>query len=166
MALQAIRYRFRQPFRAPARAAFEWCTAFEADDSALLPYRHRRRVRWLANDALILTDTRWTDGRPRTIRRLVRIHPYLMAWTNTHLDGPFRHSQFWYRIFSDGPKKSHLEFEGLQLMPMAGRPTRRQLLAQARALAAEDSALWRKHLGPALERSVGRPSAMGAGRRS
>jgi hypothetical protein len=88
-----------------------------------------------------------------------------MAWTNTHLDGPYRHSQFWYRIIPDGPRKSHLEFEGLQLMPMAGRPSRRQRLAMGRSLAAEDSALWRKHLGPALEGELGRAPSRAPGRR-
>ena len=94
MPLYSLQYVFRQPLNAPPKAAYSWCTDFEPADGKLFPVKWRRSVRRLSKDALVLTDTTYPAGRPRRIHRLVRLNPSEMAWTNTHLDGPFRHSQY------------------------------------------------------------------------
>jgi hypothetical protein len=171
MAIVSLRYRFRQSFRVPARAAFGWCTDFGPSDGRLLSTRTVRSVRRLTDDALVLTDTTRPRGRRLRIQRLVRIDPAHLAWTNTHLDGPYRHSQYWYRIVPDGPDRSHLEFDGLRL-----ETSTRPASAKVRAREAErnrrlDARTWRERLAPALERdlatALGRPRKPGRrGRRA
>ncbi|MCI4322853.1 MAG: hypothetical protein L3K03_02345 [Thermoplasmata archaeon] len=151
MPVHSIRYRFRQPFRAPASAAFAWCVDFRPSDAALLPHWESRSVEWISDDALILTDTSARRGKSTRIRRLVRIDPSEMSWTNTHLDGPRRHSQFWYRVVRDGPNHSHLEFEGLELVTAARALTPKQITTLAASHRTEDAGMWRREFAPVLE---------------
>jgi hypothetical protein len=150
----SLRYRFRQAFRASADEAFQWCTDFRSSDGALLSDRTKRTVRWLTRDAAILTDLSFPGGRRRRIRRLVRINTGQRAWTNTHLDGPFPGSQYWYRVVPDGRTRSHLEFEGFKLVEVARRIPPSEIDARARAERAGDSGFWRRSLAPALELDV------------
>jgi hypothetical protein len=150
----ALRYRFRQPLRAPARAAYDWCTDFGPADGRLFSERTVRSVRRLSEDALVMTDTTFPRGRPLRIHRLVRLNPTVMAWTNTHLDGPYRHSQYWYRIISDGPGASHLEFIGLRLETCPRLPSDAEATRRAEECRRHDSAEWRHHLAPALARDL------------
>ena len=154
MPLYSLQYSFRQPLSAPARASYAWCTDFGPDDGKLFPVKWVRSVRWLAKDALVLTDTTYPAGRPRRIHRLVRLNPSEMAWTNTHLDGPFQHSQYWYRIVSDSSRRCHLEFRGLRLVT-SPRPLSASELARLTYLERRsDSDLWRRRIAPALRRDL------------
>ncbi|HTW56052.1 MAG TPA: hypothetical protein VMG36_06405 [Thermoplasmata archaeon] len=154
MSLVSLRYRFRQPFPVPARAAFAWCTDFGPGDGRLFLARTERRVDRLADDTIVLTDTTYPNGARRRIRRLVRLHPAAMAWTNTHLDGPFRYSQYWYRVVPDGARRSHLEFDGFRLVQRPGRPSATEVARLAAAECAGDAKTWREQLAPALVRDV------------
>jgi hypothetical protein len=154
MPVLSLRYRFRQPLRASAREAYVWCTDFGPDDGKLFFEPTRRSVHRLSEDALVMTDTTYPQGEVLRIRRLVRLDPVEMAWTNTHLNGPYRHSQFWYRIVPDGPRRSHLEFRGLRL-----ESSPRSLSASERAIRAEkcrrsDAEEWGRRFAPALERDL------------
>ncbi len=148
----SLRYSFRQPFRVPARTAYAWCTDFGPEDGPLFSNPTRRSVRRVAADAWILTDTTGRPPNTRRIRRLVRIDPEGMAWTNTHLDGPFRHSQYWYRVVPDGSRRSHLEFTGFRLVtidrPISPAEVARRSMEERR----HDAREWRRFLTPALER--------------
>jgi len=152
MVLVSVRYRFSQSFGVSAPTAYRWCTDFGPEDGPLFSERTRRSIRRLSGDALVMTDVTFPSAGPRRIRRLVRIDPAHMAWTNTHLDGPFRYSQFWYRIVADGPNKSHLRFVGLKLenslRPLTRSETARRSVSNKRS----DSGEWRRRLAPALER--------------
>jgi len=157
MPVASVRFRFRQPFRVPAKAAYEWCTAFEPSDARFFDQKWRREVRRVTEDAIVLTETTWPAGRARVIQRLVRLSPQDLAWTNTHMAGPFRNSQYWYRIVPDGAVRSHLEFTGMRLVR-----TRNSLSAAEKRRLAEqerqsDSALWGR-IAPVLERELGSPS--------
>jgi hypothetical protein len=154
MPIVSLRYRFRQPLRAPAREAYAWCTDFGPDDGKLFSEPTRRSVRPLSDDALVMTDTTYPRGRLLRIRRLVRLNPSELAWTNTHLNGPFRHSQFWYRIVSDGARKSHLEFQGLRLERSPRRLSAAERDGRAELCRRSDSEEWRRRLAPALERDL------------
>lgn len=156
MPIVSLRYHFRQPFHVPAEAAFRWCTDFGSWDGKLFSNRTRRSVRWLTEDALVMTDTTYPEGRVRVIRRLVRIHRPEMAWTNTHLDGPFRHSQYWYRVVPNGPRRSYLDFTGLRLVKVARQPSPSAVAKLAENERRGDSGEWRSHLAPALERDLAR----------
>jgi hypothetical protein len=154
MPLISLRYHFRQALNVPARAAYDWATDFDPADGRLFSRKTRRTVHRLTDDAVVLTDVTYPDGRPRRIRRLVRMDPAGMAWTNTHLDGPFRHSQFWYRIVPDGRSASHLEFEGFTLEEVPRRLSSAMVAARAAQNRRHDSAEWRDYLAPALEAEV------------
>ena len=121
---------------------------------ALGPRRVPRKVEWLSPDALLLTDTipkgRGTDSKTR----LVRLYPKRLAWTNTHVRGSSRHSQFLYELAPSGRGTSRLEFTGLQLLRLARRPSARATATLGRTLAREDAALWRV-LARAMARDLG-----------
>jgi len=154
MSVSSVRFRFRQSFRVPAAAAYEWCTDFRPGDARFFDVKWRREVRRVAEDAIILTETTWPEGRTRVIQRLVRLNPQALAWTNTHIWGPFRHSQYWYRIVPDGARRSHLEFTGMRLVRTARPLTVAEKTRLAEQERRSDSALWRR-IAPALEREVG-----------
>ena len=164
MPLYSLQYVFRQPLNAPPKAAYSWCTDFEPADGKLFPVKWRRSVRRLSKDALVLTDTTYPAGRPRRIHRLVRLNPSEMAWTNTHLDGPFRHSQDLVRIVPDGPRRCHLEFRGFRLVTT---PRALSTSGVARLTDLErrsDADLWRLRMAPALRRDLTptRPASRGS----
>jgi hypothetical protein len=152
--VSSLRYQFRQPFRVPGPAAYRWCTDFRPSDGALFEVPWQRSVRKLSDDALILTDTTFPNGRARRIQRLVRLDPSKMAWTNTHLNGPFRHSQYWYRIVPDGPRRSHLEFAGMRLVRSPKRLSAAETARLTGIEQRQDSGLWRRRMAPALERDL------------
>jgi hypothetical protein len=159
MVVHSVRYRFRQPFQAPASAAFAWCVDFRPSDAALLSGWKSRSVEWLTDDALILTDVSATDGKPVRIHRLVRIDPSKLSWTNTHVDGPHRHSQFWYHVVPDGPRRSHLEFEALEILYRSHALSAKQIAELSAAERKGDSKVWRTGLAPALNADLsGSPS--------
>jgi hypothetical protein len=156
MPLIALRYGFRQPFHATAEEAFAWCTDFRPSDGALFEDGRTRRVRRVADDTVLMTDIPVRGSGDPRITRLVRIFPDERAWTNTHLSGPFRYSQFWYRIERDGARRSHLEFRGLKL-ERRSKPTAPGVVARlARAEGRSDAMTWRTQLGPALDADVRR----------
>ncbi|HEV2520305.1 MAG TPA: hypothetical protein VGX00_06780 [Thermoplasmata archaeon] len=86
-------------------------------------------------------------------RKLVRLRAAERAWTSTHLTGPNRYSQFWYRILPDGPNASHLEYRALHLEPSPKPPTAAQRDRLRRRLAKEDARAWRT-LARALDRET------------
>ena len=152
--IASLRYEFAQPFRVGAQAAFEWCTDFRPSDGQLLEKNSRRSVRRLSEDTFILTDTTFPKGRPLRIRRLVRLDRPRLAWTNTDLDGPFRHSQYWYQILSDGPGRSHLVFTGHHLLRGPTPLTSSEIRRFTRRELNHDLRLWRDSIGPALNREL------------
>ncbi len=152
----SLRYRFRQPFRAPAKAAYAWCTDFRPSDAEIFGDRRLRSVRVLAADAVVMTDVTYPSGRRTRIQRLVRLFPEELSWTNTHLNGPYRHSQFWYRIVPDGPRRSHLEFSGLKIETHARPLSAREVGRLAAANRRSDAATWSRRLGPALDQDLAR----------
>lgn len=165
MPLYSLRYRFRQPLRAPARAAYAWCTDFEPGDGKLFPVKWRRSVRRLSDDVLVLTDTTYPEGRLRRIHRLILLNPSEMAWTNTHLDGPFRHSQYSYRIVSNGARSCHLEFRGLRLVTSPRELSAPEIARLTDLERRSDADLWRLRMAPALRRDLAAPGKITGGSR-
>jgi hypothetical protein len=165
VALIAFDYRFTTRLPASADAAYRWATDYAPDDWARMGQVGRRRIEVVAPRTILLTDTiRRPDGTV-TKKRLVRLRPRDRAWTNTHVGGPTRHSQFFYHITPRGPRASMLEFVGLQV-ERAPRPLSPARLARrAREVAAEDAALWRR-LARVMASELGTGSRRRRGRRS
>ncbi len=135
----SVRYRFSQPFNVSAQAAYEWCTDFRADDLARMGQVGTRKIRRINDDTLILTDV--IKGKRERKQRLVRLNPDRMSWTNTHLNGSNKLSQFWYQVVPDGAQSSHLEFTGLRVN--YGKPPEHAKIEEmADELAVEDSGDW------------------------
>ncbi len=146
MAILTAQYRFRQRFRVPAAQAFRWCVDFGPADLALEGTRGRRRVRRIADDLVILSDTFLRPAGPPLVKtKLVRIRTSQMSWTSTHLTGPNRFSQFWYRIVPDGPRASHLDFTGLHVERSVSGVGAAAETKLARRLAKADSLGWKKY---------------------
>ena len=120
----SIRYGFSQPFNLPAETAYQWCTDFAPDDWGRMGKEGTRKIKRINEDTLILTDTvivgEGKGRRPVTKQRLVRLNRDRMAWTNTHLTGPNKHSQFWYHIVAEAEDRSRLDFTGLQITKGCG----------------------------------------------
>jgi hypothetical protein len=115
MAVSA-RYQFRQNFSVSAREAFDWCTAFDEDDNALMGDSEvKREIIYITNDTLLLKDTFRTPTGTVEKQKLVALYPDQHQWTSTHLSGPNRHSQFIYVITPRGKGASVLEFTGLHI---------------------------------------------------
>ena len=135
-----VRYKFSQSFDVPAERAFRWCTDYQPDDWAIMGKEGTRRIKRLNEDTLILTDTVVGKSGPVTKKRLVRLNVQELAWTNTHIDGPNKHSQFWYQIVSMGDG-SRLDFVGPQVN-YGRRPSPKRIEKMARDLRNEDSGMW------------------------
>ena len=141
MAANSIVYAFKVPLPAPADVAYRWATDYRPDDPARMGEVGIRTIDKLAPDTLLLTDTLRQKGRTVRKTRLVRLRPKERAWTNTHLGGPYRHSQYLYRIVPTGRKTSRLEYAGFQIeygpaLSAAARARR------AKEVRREDRASW------------------------
>jgi hypothetical protein len=103
----------------------------------------KRQIENLSQDTIILTETSPSGkgGGQVTKKKLVRLYPARMFWTNTHIAGPNKYSQFLYQIVSEGKLKSRLDFVGLQVEHRA--MTKANAAALARKLRKEDSTAWR-----------------------
>lgn len=115
MPANSIVYAFNVPLPAPADVAYRWATDYRPDDPARMGEVGIRKIEKIAPDTLLLTDTLRRNGRTVRKTRLVRLRPKERAWTNTHLGGPYRHSQYLYRIVPTGRRTSRLEYTGLQI---------------------------------------------------
>ncbi|MGC4115132.1 MAG: hypothetical protein QM765_11095 [Myxococcales bacterium] len=150
MPLISLHFTFTQRFRLPAREVYAWATDFSQDDPDVMGLSGSRRVEHLAPDTVLLTDRFGPQGKRVTKKKLVRLYPERMSWTNTHLAGPNRHSQFLYELVSDGPRACHLVFTGSQVNYPAKAPSAKELKAMVDQVREDDAALW-KRLAAALQ---------------
>jgi hypothetical protein len=147
----SIAFSFDQRFPFAAAEVYAWATNYDPADIERMGLRGRRRIRRLNDDTIILTDRfEAPDGTGVSKRKLVRLFPERLTWTNTHVAGPNRHSQFLYVLVPEGADACRLEFTGRQILQLEGA-TRRDVAAHARRLRKEDAAIW-KNLARALRR--------------
>ncbi len=153
MPLVSVPYQFSVVLPAPPRAAFRWATDYAPDDWARMGQEGIRRIATLTPDAIVLTDTVLRGRSWVTKTRLVRLYPGRLAWTNTHVGGPARHSQFLYELEPAGRGRSRLTFTGRQIERSARPLGPSALAARSRELAREDRALW-LHLATVMRREL------------
>lgn len=155
MPLQRTPYRFSVQLPASRERAFRWATDYRPTDLNLMGEHGRRKVERLAENVLRLTDAYETPrGRVSKVK-LVHLLPDRLAWTNTHLSGPARFSQFLYELRPRGRNGSRLHFTGLQVEHVARPATARAVARRAKDLAREDSRAWRR-LATAMARELRR----------
>lgn len=136
----SVHYKFTQHFALPARTAYGWCTDYDPGDLRLGGSKGERKIRWLNEDTLVLTDTYFTRKGKLVKKRLVKLYPKSLSWTNTRISPDARYSQFLYQIIPE-PGGSKLVFTGSQMFP--GKATASRRAALARRIAKEDSAEWK-----------------------
>jgi len=135
----SARYQFHQKFSVSAGEAFDWCTAFDADDNALMgDSEAKREIFNVAKGSLLLKDTFPTPKGTVEKQKLVALYPNQRQWTSTHLSGPNRHSQFLYTITPKGKNSSVLEFTAVHIE----YDEKADSDALAERLCREDSAAW------------------------
>lgn len=145
----SIRYGFTQYFTVPARKAYNWCIDYKPKDLSLMHLKGSRRIRKLTEDAILLNETTYANGKIVKRTKLVRLDRRGLSWSNTHVSGPFLHSQFLYQISPIGKKRSKLEFNGLLLVHSTIRLSREKLRRIAKEERLQDSTSWR-HLAKAM----------------
>jgi len=137
----SVHYKFSQHFDFGAEEAYRWCTDYDPSDLQLAGERGKRAILWVNEDTLILTDTYFTEKGKVTRKRLVKLYPGSLSWTNTRISAEGRHSQFVYQVFPEAGG-SRLEFTGSQMLP-GKKPRAAKLAALAKKYAKEDSEGWR-----------------------
>lgn len=151
----SLRFNFTQRFSVPAEDAYRWCTNYHKDDWALMGKRGKRKIRKVSDDAIILDDVTYPDGKAVVKSKIVRLDPVQLSWTNTHLTGPNKYSQFLYRITPEGTAGSKLEFTGLQVEYSKTKVTADRIAALERKYGVEDAEAWR-NLARAMEKELSR----------
>jgi hypothetical protein len=153
MHVYSVTYGFKQPLKLPPQDAFDWCTDYKPHDLAIMQETGKRKIRKLTSDAIILTETTGTSKKPVTKTKLVRLNRPELSWTNTHISGPNRHSEFIYKIEPHGKNRSRLKFTGLLMCYSIDVLTREKLRKIARDERRADSRAWH-YLAAAMEKEM------------
>lgn len=138
----SVKYDFKQSFRLPAKEAFDWCTDYTPYDLTLMNETGKRRIQKITHDAILLTETTLRNKKTVTKTKLVRLNKPQLSWTNVHISGPNRHSEFLYKIEPLGKSRSRLNFTGLLIYYSRRTLTKRTLRKIARAERRADSLAW------------------------
>jgi len=137
----SVHFKFSQHFDFPPERAYRWCTDYDPGDIKLQGSEGVRRTRWINEDTVLLTDVNFTGEGKVAKRKLVRLYPERLSWTNTRISSEGRHSQFLYEIVAE-KGGSRLDFTGSQVFP-GRKPSSAKLAAMAEDLRKEDSSTWR-----------------------
>jgi hypothetical protein len=148
-----VKYKFSQNFIFPAEEAYKWCTDFHSDDWARMNVDGERKIKQVNEETILLTDTISGTAGKVTKKRLVRLFPERLFWTNTRISLDGRYSQFLYQIVSDGEKASHIDFTGSEVF-YGGEPSHAEMEKIAEKLAESDASVW-KALATAMEKELG-----------
>jgi hypothetical protein len=102
-----------------------------------------REVQQISEDTLLLLDTYRSDGEVTIKQKLVCLYPKKLAWTSTHLTGPYKHSQFLYQITPETAKTCHLEFTAVFLDYSKENAAKNEIEELTRELRKIDADNWR-----------------------
>ena len=152
MHIFTIRYDFSQQFNVSAEDAFKWCTDYKEDDFSLMGMKGRRQIKKVLDEVIILTDVIHSNGKSTIKKKLVRLDAKRFFWSNTHLAGPNKHSQFLYQIIPI-ESKSRLEFTGLQVNYSKTKPSQNEIDSIESEAKEDDSGIWKK-LAKAMEKDL------------
>ena len=111
----SLRYHFSQIFAIPPLEAYKWCTDYDPNDLTLMHQKGKREITHLTETTILLTDTFYNQKESIKKNKLVQLYPDRLSWTNTHLSGPNKYSQFLYEIKPENKSSSKLNYIGLQM---------------------------------------------------
>jgi hypothetical protein len=137
----SVHFSFSQHFDFPPKEAYRWCTDYQPEDIKLQGKDGIRKVQWINEDTVVLTDITFDGKRKVSRRKLVRLYPERLSWTNTRISPEGKHSQFLYQITAE-KGGSRLDFAGSQVAS-GTKPSSAKLVAMAAEISKEDSATWR-----------------------
>ncbi len=115
--------------------------------------RGKRRIKWISDDAVLLSDTYEKGNTTVRKTKLVRLSPGELRWVSTHVRGPNMYSQFIYQISPEGSGASHLEFTGLHIEYTKEITSPKVTKALTDRILKEDSGAWRL-LAKEMERDL------------
>jgi hypothetical protein len=143
MRVYSVKYGFSQRFRVPARKAYDWCTDYKPYDLSLMKIKGKRSLRKLTDDTIIINETTYGNGRAVQKTKLVRLNRKHLAWSSTHVSGPYHYSQFLYQIVPVGKRSSKLDFTGLLLCYSEDNLSPSKVKQMAKQERRQDSRSWR-----------------------
>jgi hypothetical protein len=111
----SLRYNFSQIFAVPPLEAYKWCTNYDPNDIILMHQKGKREITYLTENTIILTDMFFNEKDTIKKNKLVQLYPERLSWTNTHLSGPNKYSQFLCEIKPNNKGSSILNYIGLQM---------------------------------------------------
>ncbi len=152
----SLRYHFSQKLAAPPLEAYKWCTNYDPNDLSLMQQKGKREITHLTETTMILTDTFYTEKKTVKKEKLIHLYPDRLSWTNTHLSGPNKYSQFLYEIKPAKGGLSKLNYYGLQIEyqePIELGKSDLKVLEIAQRN--EDAAIW-KILAKEMEKEIGK----------
>jgi len=150
----SVHYYFSQCFKVPALKAYKWCTNYDPQDNALMRINAKREIQHISKNIIILTDTYPDKNKAIKKQRLVCLYPNQLSWTNTHLTGPNKYSQYLYQIVPETQMTCRLERASLQVEYGRKRLNKKEIESLAEKLRNEDSAAW-KLLAAEMEKDFG-----------
>lgn len=143
MPLVTLAFTFTQKLPADVATTYAWATDYRPSDIGLLGKDGHRGVKRLNQDTLVLSDKIVRkDGSSVTRKKLVRLYPEVQMWTNTHITGEFKHSQFIYQLAPAGKDACTLTFTGRQVFEEAKAPSAKEVAKRSAELAKEDKEMW------------------------
>jgi len=147
----SVHYHFSQSFNVPALKAYKWCTDYDPQDHALMRVNAKREILHISENTIVLADTYPDKNKSIKKQKLVCLYPNQLSWTNTHLTGPNKYSQYLYRIVPESKMTCRLERASLQVEYSRKRFNKKEIELVAEKLRNEDSAAW-KLLAAEMER--------------
>ena len=155
-AVYSLRYHFSQIFSIPPLEAYNWCTNYDSNDLTLMHQKGKREITHLTENTIILTDTISNEKETIKKKKLIQLYPERLSWTNTHLSGPNKYSQFLYEIKPENKNSSKLNYIGLQMeykKPM--KLGKKEIEAREIEQMNQDAAVW-KIIAKEMEKELGK----------
>jgi hypothetical protein len=152
----SLRYHFSQIFSIPPLEAYNWCTNYDSNDLTLMHQNGKREITHLTENTIILTDSFSNEKETIKKNKLVQLYPDRLSWTNTHLSGPNKYSQFLYEIKPENKSSSKLNYVGLQLeykKPI--KLGKKEMEAREIEQRNQDAAVW-KIIAKEMEKELGK----------
>jgi len=139
----SLLYHFSQIFAMPPLEAYKWCTNYDPNDLTLMQQKGKREITHITENTIILTDTFYDQKGTIKKKKLIQLYPDRLSWTNTHLSGPNKYSQFLYEIKPEKEGLSRLNYIGLQMEHKKLKLDKKEIATREAEQMNEDAAIWK-----------------------
>jgi len=115
----------------------------------------KREIAHLTESTIVLTDTFYNKKETIKKNKLIQLYQERLSWTNTHLSGPNKYSQFLYEIKPENEGTSRLNYIGLQMEYKLTKLSKKDKEAREKEQMNEDAAIW-KIIAKEMEKELGK----------